>query len=162
MFFSYLHLIIYLFTHFEYHTMHRLAELLDTLDGIKAEDLESNDLDRLQLIETVKKLLSRVETKEERFFDITLTQPIVFAALQVLINIGLWKQWEEVGGVPKSVDELCELCTKKCDANLLRMTQPPRPSTWMIADRCRGIQVVCSDCWPRFISSWRVVRTNMN
>ncbi|KAI1196988.1 putative O-methyltransferase [Nemania serpens] len=100
--------------------MSNVHKLLDTLDGIKAEDLESNDLDRLQLIETVKKLLSRVETKEERFFDITLTQPIVFAALQVLINIGLWKQWEEVGGVPKSVDELCELCTKKCDANLLR------------------------------------------
>lgn len=71
--------------------MHGLTDLLDTLDGIETEDIEGNDLDRWQLIETVKKLLSRVETKEERFSNVTFTQPIVFAALQVLIDIGLWK-----------------------------------------------------------------------
>ncbi|TRX95590.1 hypothetical protein FHL15_003548 [Xylaria flabelliformis] len=70
--------------------------------------------------ETVKKLLSRVETREERLYDISFGQPIVSAALQTLLDLGLWKEWAAIGGGSKSVDQLRELCTQDCDPNLLR------------------------------------------
>ncbi|KAJ8124221.1 hypothetical protein ONZ43_g13 [Nemania bipapillata] len=100
--------------------MSKLTELLDILDGIGLEGFKSNDADRLRLVETTKKLLSRVQTKEERLFDITFSQPIVFSALQTLTDLRLWPQWEANRGGPKSVQELSELCTPKCEANLLR------------------------------------------
>ncbi len=106
--------------------MSNLTELVATLDGIEAGDF-NNDVDRLRLIETVKKLLGRVETGEERMYDITFTQPVVFAALETLLDLGLWKKWTEVGGVSRSVHELCELCAQKCDLNLLRMTAQNNP-----------------------------------
>lgn len=105
--------------------MSKVTQLLEILDGIKLEELKFNDHDRLRLVETTKKLLNRVQTNEERLYDITFSQPIVFAALQTLTDLGLWKQWGEIHGVSKSVDELCDLCTPKCDGNLLRTTVPP-------------------------------------
>ncbi|KAJ2990637.1 hypothetical protein NUW58_g2845 [Xylaria curta] len=100
--------------------MSDFAELLDNLKKIEAGDFKANDLDRLRLVEVAKKLLNRVETQEERLFDIAFGQPIIFAALQTLVDLELWQQWARIGGGPKSVDELCELCTQKCDPNLLR------------------------------------------
>ncbi|KAI0100275.1 putative O-methyltransferase [Nemania sp. FL0031] len=100
--------------------MSTITELTDILDGIEPEEFRSNDVDRLRLIESAKRPVSRIEIKEEKFFDLTFTQPVVFSALQTLNDLGLWKQWETVGGGPKSVDEVCDLCTPKCDLNLLR------------------------------------------
>ncbi|KAI0408341.1 putative O-methyltransferase [Xylaria palmicola] len=100
--------------------MSKPTELISALEGIGAEDFKSNDGDRLRLVEAAKKFLSRVETKEERLFDITFGQPIVFAALKTLLDLGLWKKWATSDDAPKSVNELSELCTPKCEPNLLR------------------------------------------
>ncbi|KAI0514947.1 putative O-methyltransferase [Xylaria bambusicola] len=100
--------------------MSNLEELITTLNGIEAGNFKENDIDRLKLIEAAKKLLVRVEAKEERWFDLVFSQPIVFAALEILLDLGLWQKWTVIDGASKSVDELCELCTPKCDLNLLR------------------------------------------
>ncbi|KAI8631284.1 S-adenosyl-L-methionine-dependent methyltransferase [Xylariaceae sp. FL1651] len=98
----------------------KLAELRDTLGGINAEDLEATETERLQLIAASKKLLSLLETKEEKIYDITFSQPIVFAALQACLDLGLWEEWTAINGQVKSVDELCKLCKHRCEPNLLR------------------------------------------
>ncbi|KAI0904985.1 putative O-methyltransferase [Ustulina deusta] len=113
--------------------MSNLTELVATLDGIEAGDF-NNEVDRLRLIETVKKLQGRLETGEERMYDITFTQPVVFAALETLLDLGLWKKWTEVGGVSRSVHELCELCAQKCDLNLLRRLLKLLASVHIIAE----------------------------
>ncbi|KAI0966246.1 putative O-methyltransferase [Xylaria arbuscula] len=100
--------------------MSNLEELVSTLDSIKAEDFKGNDADRLRLVETAKNLLNRVETRMERWYDIVFTQPIVFAALEILVDLKLWQKWTEIEGVSRSINELCELCAQKCDPNLLR------------------------------------------
>ncbi|KAI0554004.1 putative O-methyltransferase [Xylaria curta] len=100
--------------------MSKITSLIDVLESVRADDFQDSDADRVQLIETVKKLLSRVETREERLYDITFGQPIVSAALQTLLDLGLWKEWAAIGGASKSVDQLRELCTQDCDPNLLR------------------------------------------
>ncbi|KAI0434256.1 putative O-methyltransferase [Xylaria sp. FL1042] len=92
--------------------MSNLKELMTTLDGINAEDFKEDDVDRLQLIET----------------------PIVFAALETLIDLGLWEKWAEINGTSKSVDELCELGTQKCDSNLLRRLLRLLASVHLIAE----------------------------
>ncbi|KAI8950393.1 putative O-methyltransferase [Xylaria longipes] len=114
--------------------MSRITSLINTLEGIKADDFEGNDTDRVQLIETAKKLLSRVETRQERWYDITFGQPVVFAALQTLVDLGLWNKWAAIGGVPKSVEQLRELCTPKCDPNLLRRLLRLLASVHIIAE----------------------------
>ncbi|GAW14030.1 hypothetical protein ANO14919_034220 [Xylariales sp. No.14919] len=114
--------------------MQNLAEVLTTLDGVRKEDFKGNDLDRLQLIDTIKKLLGRVETQEERLYDIIWIQPHVFAALETLLDLGLWEKWTAIDGVSKSVDELCNLCTQKCDPNLLRRLLRLLASVHIIAE----------------------------
>ncbi|TGJ79974.1 hypothetical protein E0Z10_g8791 [Xylaria hypoxylon] len=114
--------------------MPNLTELLTTLDGVQAEDFKGNDLERLRLIDTVKKLLGRVETQVERMYDIVFAQPVIFAALETLLDLGLWQKWVEINGASKSVDELCSLCTQKCDPNLLRRLLRLLASVHVIAE----------------------------
>ncbi|KAI1148927.1 putative O-methyltransferase [Nemania diffusa] len=139
--------------------MSKVTQLLEILDGIKLEELKFNDHDRLRLVETTKKLLNRVQTNEERLYDITFSQPIVFAALQTLTDLGLWKQWGEIHGVSKSVDELCDLCTPKCDGNLLRRLLRLLASVHIIAemgqDQYEFAQLPLGDMW-----TWIQCRTH--
>ncbi|KAI0532146.1 putative O-methyltransferase [Xylaria digitata] len=113
--------------------MSHLTELLATLDGVGLEDFKGNDIERLRLIGTVKKLLGRVET-QERLFDIVFGQPVVFAAMETLLDLGLWKKWAAIDGASKSVDELCQLCTQECDPNLLRRLLRLLASVHVIAE----------------------------
>jgi hypothetical protein len=46
--------------------------------------------------------------------------PVVFAALQTCIDLGLWKEWAAAGGGEKSLDELVKLATPAIETNLLR------------------------------------------
>ncbi|GAP91262.1 putative winged helix-turn-helix transcription repressor DNA-binding [Rosellinia necatrix] len=133
--------------------------LIDTLDGIGVGDFEANDLERLQLIEAAKRLLSRIETREERMYDITFTEPIVFAALQILLDLGIWKQWTMARGVSKSVDELSELCTARCDPNLLRRLLRLLASVYMIKETCQD----CYELTPFLLGNvweWVPFRTH--
>ncbi|KAJ3577458.1 hypothetical protein NPX13_g3106 [Xylaria arbuscula] len=114
--------------------MSDLTALKTTLNNINVENFEGNDVGRLQLIETVKKLLGRVQTSEERWFEVLFTDPIVFAALQTLFDLGIWHKWVMIDGVSKSVDELGKLCTQPCETNLLRRLFKLLASVHIIAE----------------------------
>ncbi|KAK5626322.1 hypothetical protein RRF57_002037 [Xylaria bambusicola] len=129
--------------------MSNLEGLIATLNGIEAGDFEGNDAGRLKLIEATKKLLVRVEAKEERWFDL----PIVFAAVEILLSLGLWQKWAAADGASKSAGELCELCTPKCDINLLRHLLKLLVSVNMIAET-RENQFALTHIWDNDMWKW--------
>lgn len=99
-----------------------------SLAHVDPSQFDGRDNDRLALIEEAKKLVSRLQTKEERIYDLTFTQPIVFAALQTCLDVGLWAGWSKVGGKVASVQDLCKLCEHNIEPNLLRTYTVPSPS----------------------------------
>ncbi|KAI3318805.1 S-adenosyl-L-methionine-dependent methyltransferase [Xylariaceae sp. AK1471] len=90
------------------------------ISNLNLNDFSCNDTERLRVIEEAKKLISRLQYKEERIFDITFSQPIVFAALQTFLDLGLWAGWTKAGGPAKTTQEICELCEHNVEPNLLR------------------------------------------
>lgn len=96
-------------------------QIISTLDRITQDDFRGNETDRLRVIESANKLISRLQYKAERLYDITFSQPVVFAALQTLLDVGLWAGWTNAGGQAKTVDELCDLCAQEIEPSLLRM-----------------------------------------
>ncbi|OJJ83933.1 uncharacterized protein ASPGLDRAFT_58335 [Aspergillus glaucus CBS 516.65] len=69
---------------------------------------------------SVEALLARVETPYERAWGFCLEYPVVFAALQTCIDLGLWKFWTSAKGGEKSINELVQLTNATIDTNLLR------------------------------------------
>ncbi|KAK8057093.1 O-methyltransferase [Apiospora saccharicola] len=92
-----------------------------SLAQVHPDQFDDCDNERLALIEEAKQLISRLQTKEERIYDLTFTQPIVFAALQTCLDVGLWAGWSEAGGKATSVEDLCKLCHDDIEPNLLRI-----------------------------------------
>ncbi|OTA91920.1 hypothetical protein M434DRAFT_396864 [Hypoxylon sp. CO27-5] len=97
-----------------------LESLLGRLEAITPADFEGRESERLQLLTSARKLLSRLETKEEKMCKVTFQDPAVYAALKNFIDIGLWRGWTAAGGGEKSLEDLAKLTTKDCDLNLLR------------------------------------------
>ncbi|KXG46561.1 Winged helix-turn-helix transcription repressor DNA-binding [Penicillium griseofulvum] len=93
--------------------------LIDTLDAVQPEVFGGNEVERLKVRAAARRLLARVETPYERAWGFCFEQPVVFAALQTCIDLGLWKSWTAVGG-EKSIDELVTFTTPTIDTNLLR------------------------------------------
>ncbi|KAH9991414.1 S-adenosyl-L-methionine-dependent methyltransferase [Xylariaceae sp. FL0662B] len=94
--------------------------LVDTLNGITSKAFEGNEVARLQLADTARKLFERLETKEEKVYRLTFEQPVAFAALQTTVDLGLWDAWTASGGGEKSVEELAKLSKHDVEINLLR------------------------------------------
>lgn len=94
--------------------------LRTSLAQVDPGQFDGRDDERLALIEEAKKLVSRLQTKEERIYDLTFSQPIVFAALQTCLDVGLWAGWSEAGGNATLVPDLCKLCHRDVEPNLLR------------------------------------------
>lgn len=95
-------------------------EIIAALDAVKSEAFGSNEVERLQVHAAARRLLARVETPYERAWGFCFEHPVVFAALQTCIDLGLWKSWTSVGGGEKFIDELVKLTTPTIDTNLLR------------------------------------------
>ncbi|KAF8211317.1 S-adenosyl-L-methionine-dependent methyltransferase [Mycena galopus ATCC 62051] len=74
----------------------------------------------MQITEALRRTLDRLQTPFERAWEMITFQPLVFAACQTGIDIGLWVGWRSAGGGPKSLVELVEVCEKECDPNLIR------------------------------------------
>lgn len=97
-------------------------EIVDALEGVKHETFGGNEVERLRVRAAARRLLARLETPHERASAFCFEQPVVFAAIQACIDVGLWKSWTGVGGGEKSIDELVKLTTPTVDSNLLRKT----------------------------------------
>ncbi|KAK8109240.1 hypothetical protein PG984_015041 [Apiospora sp. TS-2023a] len=108
--------------------------LRNSLAQVHPDQFDDCDNERLALIEEAKKLISRLQTKEERIYDLTFTQPIVFAALQTCLDVGLWSGWSEAGGEATSVGDLCKLCQHDVEPNLLRRLLRLLASVYLIEE----------------------------
>jgi hypothetical protein len=98
-------------------------DISSTLDQISPAKM--NDSQRIQSINAARKLISRLQTKEEKMYDLTYVQPIVFATLQTGLDVGLWRGWTKAGGQAMTVSELCQVCERKIDPKLLRKWDLP-------------------------------------
>lgn len=94
-------------------------KIIGSLDVIEPGVFAGNEVERLKVRAAARRLLARVETPYERAWGFCFEQPVVFAALQTCIDLGLWKSWTGVGG-EKSIDELVAFTTPTVDTNLLR------------------------------------------
>ncbi|KAI1416372.1 putative O-methyltransferase [Hypoxylon sp. FL1857] len=97
-----------------------IQPLLDRLEAFTPTDFEGRESERLQLLTTARKLISRLETKEERMCQIVFQEPVVYATLKTFIDTGLWRGWRAAGGGEKSLGDLAKFTTKDFDLNLLR------------------------------------------
>ncbi|CAG7917733.1 unnamed protein product [Penicillium olsonii] len=94
-------------------------QTIASLDAVQPEDFGGDEVERLKVRAAARRLLARVETPYERAWGFCFEQPVVFAALQTCIDVGLWRSWTSVGG-EKSIDDLVKLTSPTVDANLLR------------------------------------------
>lgn len=95
------------------------TQVITALDAVHPEAFGS-ETERLRVRAAARRLLARLETPYERAWGFCFEHPVVFAALQVCIDLGLWKAWTSVGGGEKSINELVGLANTKVDVNLLR------------------------------------------
>ncbi|KAI1756990.1 putative O-methyltransferase [Xylaria castorea] len=79
-----------------------------------------SDSQRIQHIEAARKLISSLQTNEEKMYELTYAQPIVFAILQTGLDVGLWAGWTKAGGQAMTISQLCQVCEREIDPKLLR------------------------------------------
>ncbi|KAI6091657.1 putative O-methyltransferase [Hypoxylon rubiginosum] len=96
------------------------TQLADRLEAFTAADFEGHERERLKLIASARKLVSRLETDVERFYGISFAEPIIYAALKTCIDTGLLRGWTAAGGGEKSLEDIAKLASNDCDLNLLR------------------------------------------
>lgn len=99
---------------------YQAQEIIAALDAIHPEAFGGNEVERLRVRAAARRLLARLETPYERAWGFCFEHPVVFAALQTCIDLGLWKSWTATGGGEKSIDELVKLTTPTIETNLLR------------------------------------------
>lgn len=96
-------------------------EIVAALDAVHPEAFGGNEVERLQVRAAARRLLARVESPYERAWGFCFEHPVVFAALQTCIDVGLWKAWTISGGGEKSIHDLVKLAKPEVETNLLRM-----------------------------------------
>lgn len=126
-----------------------IDRFIGSLDDVQPEAFGGNEIERLKVRAAARRLLARVETPYERAWGFCFEQPVVFAALQTCIDLGLWKSWTGVGG-EKSIDELVAFTTPTVDTNLLRKFSPRNIHTLTrrLMKICRSI-VPLTGCFQR-------------
>ncbi|KAI1498146.1 hypothetical protein F5X99DRAFT_394700 [Biscogniauxia marginata] len=95
-------------------------ELLTSLGNMSPEDFRGKEVERLKLVSAAQKVVDRLQTNTERIYDIAFTQPIVFAALQICVDLRLWEAWTAAGSSAKTVDELSKATKPEADPKLIR------------------------------------------
>ncbi|KAL2832761.1 S-adenosyl-L-methionine-dependent methyltransferase [Aspergillus pseudoustus] len=95
-------------------------EIIATLDAVQPQAFGESEVERLQVRAAARRLLARLETPYERAWGFCFEHPVVFAALQTCIDLGLWKAWTAAGGGERSVEELVKLTSPTIETNLLR------------------------------------------
>lgn len=95
-------------------------DLIAALDAVSDVSYGS-ELERLQVRTAARRALAKIETPYERAWGYCFEHPVVNAALQTFIDLGLWTAWAKQGGGEKTVHELVKLTSPTIETNLLRM-----------------------------------------
>ncbi|KAH7123485.1 S-adenosyl-L-methionine-dependent methyltransferase [Dactylonectria estremocensis] len=93
--------------------------IIEVLDGVSHDSFIS-EVERLRVRAAARRLLARVESPYERAWGFCFEQPVVFAALQTCIDLGLWGSWNAAGGGEKTIDELLKFAKHDVEPDLLR------------------------------------------
>ncbi|KAL4802532.1 O-methyltransferase-domain-containing protein [Aspergillus unguis] len=101
-------------------TSPKTQAIISSLDAVNTDAFGSNEVERLQVRAAARKLLARLETPYERAWGFCFEHPVVFAALQTCIDLGLWKRWTAEGGGEKTIQQLVGLTSPTIETNLLR------------------------------------------
>ncbi|KAI1651178.1 putative O-methyltransferase [Daldinia loculata] len=108
--------------------------VVDRLNAFAVADFEGHEVERLELLSSARRLVGRLETRQERIFNIDFRNPAEYAALKICLDLGIWHRWTAVGGGEKTVEELAKLATKDCDLNLLRRLLRLLGATYIIEE----------------------------
>jgi hypothetical protein len=98
----------------------KTQEIIAALDAVQPNAFGDSEVERLQVRAAARRLLARLESPYERAWGFCFEHPVVFAALQTCIDLGLWKAWTALGGGEKTIDELVQLTTPTIETSLLR------------------------------------------
>lgn len=90
-----------------------------TLDAIKVQDL-GHESSRLAVLDAARRLATRLETVAEQATRLSFEQPIIFAAVQVFVDVGIWEAWNDSDGGVKTADELARLAKVTIELGLVR------------------------------------------
>lgn len=100
-----------------------LSETTKILDSISPETFQSEE-DRHEIKEAARRLLARLETPFERGWALTLEVSVLSPGLIVFHDLGIWSKWNELnqkhGPIPRSLDQIVEMCSAPAEPNLLR------------------------------------------
>lgn len=95
-------------------------DLIQKLNAAAAINFDDDDATRLELAMAARKLYHKLETNAEKVLRFINEEPVVYPAIQVLIDTGLWDAWTAGGGGEKHIDELRAIASKDIDPELLR------------------------------------------
>lgn len=99
---------------------------LKTITDLDAIHLDrfASDAERYAAKEAARRLLSRLETPFERGWTLTFETPVLIAALQVCLNLGIWAKWYEAaqndGVSSHTLDQIASMSKEEVEPNLLR------------------------------------------
>ncbi|KAI1300062.1 putative O-methyltransferase [Xylaria venustula] len=101
----------------------RAEELVALLDNIQVYDCEDDfngHGDRVAVVDATRRLLARLETPFERAWRLSWIDGNVHAAIQVIMDVGIWEGWRLSKRREISLPELHALARIPCDLMLLR------------------------------------------
>lgn len=96
-----------------------IQDIINSVNKIKFEDVEDNEVARVQAVDAMRKALYRLQLPTERILGKTVGEPFIFAALQTFKDLGLWEVWAADKG-DKSIGDLVKMANTDVETNLLR------------------------------------------
>lgn len=98
-----------------------LQNVLATLDELSLESVGNDETARRNLIASAERTLARLRTPYEQLWHFGFVGPMVFWVTRVLVDVGFFEGWAEVGGREATLHELWESCkVPHLDIELLR------------------------------------------
>lgn len=98
-----------------------------TLDAVQSDGF-GDEAARLAVLAAAKRLVARLERPSEQASNLGFGHPVVFAAVQTFIDLGIWEAWVASGSGPKTTSELVGLANTSVELGLIS-TFPPPPSS---------------------------------
>jgi hypothetical protein len=95
-------------------------DLIQELHAAAAIKFDNDDATRLELAMAARKLFHKLETNARKVLRFMNEEPVVYPAIQILIDTGIWNAWTADGGGEKHTDELRAIAEKDIDSELLR------------------------------------------
>lgn len=93
-----------------------------TLDAVQTDGF-GDEATRLAVLAAARRLVARLETPSEQASNLAFVHPVVFAAVQTFIDLGIWEAWVAAnGGGPKTTSELVGLANASVELGLLSMS----------------------------------------